>query len=504
LKFVKNQHLVILDVETTGVKAGVDKVIELYMLKIFNDEVVDEYYSKFNPQIEIPLFISNLTGIYPWHVENSPKIDNEIEKIKNFVHDSVIIGHNLRFDLSFLNCELNKKNFNALNNMTLDTLNLSRALLRTKVKNHKLVTLSKYFKTINQNEHNSKADVLTTYEVFKHLSLFDEIKNKESIQRVNEFLSSIDLNLKKKFNLQNIPTSHGVYIFSNNRTLKYVGKSSNLKNRINSHLSHSRSYKSNKIVNTSNSLKVMNLPNELISLIAEQRLINKFKPQLNRSGRIPKNIYWIKLKSNKSNLEISKIELSKNTIFQIGPFLSYTKAKNFKNFLDNRFETVRCKNNNSRKTKCDISILLNSQCACIDSFNLEKYNYNLRKKLDLFFSDTSKEVKRLNDKLNTYSKEQNFEKAQKIKNYLSLLQSFLEFNSFKEKINVFDEQTLKILENFNIEISDNRVNLKIDLSDEDIEFLKIHPENYTIINFYSELLLILRFIRNKEANTIGR
>ena len=101
----------------------------------------------------------------------------------------------------------------------------------------------------------------------------------------------------------------------------------------------------------------MNLPNELISLIVEQRLINKFKPHLNRSGRIPKNIYWIKLKSNKSNLEISKIELSKNTIFQIGPFLSYTKAKNFKNFLDNRFETVRCKNNNSRKTKCDISKL---------------------------------------------------------------------------------------------------------------------------------------------------
>ena len=76
--------------------------------------------------------------------------------------------------------------------------------------------------------------------------------------------------------------------------------------------------------------------------------------------------------------------------------------------------------------------------------------------------------------------------------------------SFKEKINVFDKQTLKILENFNIEITDNTVNLKIDLSSEDIEFLKIHPENYTIINFYSELLLILRFIRNKEAYTIGR
>ena len=109
MKFVKNKHLVILDVETTGFKAGVDKVIELYMLKILNEDVIDEYYSKFNPQKQIPLFISNLTGIYPWHVENSPTIGDEIEKIKNFVDDSVIIGHNLRFDLSFLNYELNKK-----------------------------------------------------------------------------------------------------------------------------------------------------------------------------------------------------------------------------------------------------------------------------------------------------------------------------------------------------------------------------------------------------------
>ena len=184
--------------------------------------------------------------------------------------------------------------------------------------------------------------------------------------------------------------------------------------------------------------------------------------------------------------------------------MSYSKAKNFKNFLDNRFATVRCKNNNSRKTKCDISILLNSQCACINSFNLEEYNYNLRKKLDLFFNDTSKEVKRLNDKLNTYSKEQNFEEAQKIKNYISLLQNFLEFNSFIEKITSFDKQTIKILEKLNIEISNTRVNLKIELSDEDIEFLKIRPNNDTVINFYSELLLILRFIRNKEAYTIGR
>ena len=78
MEFVKNKNIVVLDIETTGIKANTDKIIELYMLKVYNNEVVEEYHSKFNPEIEIPLFISNLTGIYQWHVNSSPTIDQEI------------------------------------------------------------------------------------------------------------------------------------------------------------------------------------------------------------------------------------------------------------------------------------------------------------------------------------------------------------------------------------------------------------------------------------------
>ena len=83
MEFIKNKNIVVLDIETTGIKANTDKIIELFMLKVYNNEVVDEYYSKFNPKIEIPLFISNLTGIYQWHVNSSPTIDQEIKNIKN-------------------------------------------------------------------------------------------------------------------------------------------------------------------------------------------------------------------------------------------------------------------------------------------------------------------------------------------------------------------------------------------------------------------------------------
>ena len=170
MEFVKNKNIVVLDIETTGIKANTDKIIELYMLKVYNNEVVEEYHSKFNPEIEIPLFISNLTGIYQWHVNSSPTIDQEIENIKTFIGDSVVIGHNLKFDLSFLNYDLINNGFENIANKNIDTLKLSRALLRNKVRNHKLSTLSRYFKTINKNDHNAKADVLTTYEVFNNLA----------------------------------------------------------------------------------------------------------------------------------------------------------------------------------------------------------------------------------------------------------------------------------------------------------------------------------------------
>ena len=130
MEFIKNKNIVVLDIETTGIKANTDKIIELYMLKVYNNEVVEEYHSKFNPEIEIPLFISNLTGIYQWHVNSSPTIDQEIERIKTFIGDSVVIGHNLKFDLSFLNYDLINNGFENIANENIDTLKLSRALLR--------------------------------------------------------------------------------------------------------------------------------------------------------------------------------------------------------------------------------------------------------------------------------------------------------------------------------------------------------------------------------------
>jgi len=118
----------VLDIETTGFEPGPSEIIELFILKVQNYEIIDEYYSLFKP--------------------NST------------------MGHNIdNFDLKFLNHFLEQE----LPNDTIDTLNISRVVLGDKVKNHKLKTLADYFNVISPT-HTARDDVMTTFEVYKKLS----------------------------------------------------------------------------------------------------------------------------------------------------------------------------------------------------------------------------------------------------------------------------------------------------------------------------------------------
>ena len=496
MKILKDNTLVVLDIETTGISPHNCEIIEIYMIKLRDNKKIDEYYSKFKPNGELPLFISKLTGIYEWHLKNSPEIKNEIEKINNFLKNSIIVGHNLNFDLSFLNMNLNKNKFVNLPNERLDTLKLSRAVLRGKIKNHKLQTLSNFYKTHNKNEHNAKADVLTTYEVLQNLLKEKSITNIDTVKNLNDFILGIDKNLKNKYNIKEIPSGPGIYLFLKDQKLQYIGKSKNLKNRISSHLSFSRSFKSNKIVNASNKLLIEKLDNELTALILEQRIINQHNPRFNRRGKFSQNIYWIKLKSNKTNLEISKIKNTPNTLFKIGPFLSYSKAKNFKFMLNELLNLINCKKNNSRKTKCDISILKDTPCACVESFDMNLYIQKLNIEIKLFFDEITKSITKLKEEVGIFSDNLEYEKAQILMNYQSLLNEYIYFQKLEQLINNKDSQIIEILNKFNINIENQEVKIK----NKSLFDSKIKQNNE--VTYYNELHLILRFIRNQKPNTM--
>ena len=154
----------VLDIETTGFEPGEAEIIELFILKVANGAIIDEFYSLFKPTTPITNY--EIHGITDEKVKNSPFIFEKTDEILDFIQECVLLGHNIdKFDLKFLNYFLGKE----LKNQTIDTLNISRSKLGNKVKNHKLKTLAEYFKVVTPT-HSARDDVMTTFEVYKKLS----------------------------------------------------------------------------------------------------------------------------------------------------------------------------------------------------------------------------------------------------------------------------------------------------------------------------------------------
>ena len=111
-----NTSICILDIETTGFEPGDAEIVELFILKVNNEDIIDEFYSLFRPTIEITN--SHIHGITDEKVKNSPSFFEKTDEIINFIQGSTLLGHNIdNFDLKFLNYFLKQE----LKNNTIDT-----------------------------------------------------------------------------------------------------------------------------------------------------------------------------------------------------------------------------------------------------------------------------------------------------------------------------------------------------------------------------------------------
>ena len=84
----KNNTLCILDIETTGFEPEESEIVEIYILKVQNNKVTDEFYSLFKPEKTIKN--SDIHGITDHKVRNAPRIKEMSDEITNFLSDSTL------------------------------------------------------------------------------------------------------------------------------------------------------------------------------------------------------------------------------------------------------------------------------------------------------------------------------------------------------------------------------------------------------------------------------
>lgn len=158
-------NYVVFDLETTGMKPGVNKILEIGAVKIVNNEIEGVFNTLINPEQFIPYYITNITHITNDMVENKAPIEEILPKFVNFIGDLPLIAHNARFDMSFLISNAKKQHI-FLNNPVLDTLYLSRKYNKECDK-HNLAYLTNYFNITLDNAHRAYFDALATNQVYK-------------------------------------------------------------------------------------------------------------------------------------------------------------------------------------------------------------------------------------------------------------------------------------------------------------------------------------------------
>src|SRR5699024_3910821 len=131
---------VVFDVETTGLSAVYDTIIELAGLKIHQGEIVDRFESFANPHRPLSDTITQLTGITDDMVKDAPEIDDVLRQFYEWTKDTVLVAHNASFDIGFLNQGYKKIDYSSVQQPVIDTLELARFLL-PELRNHRLNTL---------------------------------------------------------------------------------------------------------------------------------------------------------------------------------------------------------------------------------------------------------------------------------------------------------------------------------------------------------------------------
>lgn len=155
---------VVFDIETTGLSVNHHKIIEIAGVKMKAGHEIDRFQTFVDPGERIPYHITQLTNITDEMVRGAPQIADVIGDFVSFVGDAVLVAHNARFDIGFIQATLKQFALPVLDNPVLDTLELARFLYPS-MKNHRLNTLADKFKINLENHHRAIDDSLALGEI---------------------------------------------------------------------------------------------------------------------------------------------------------------------------------------------------------------------------------------------------------------------------------------------------------------------------------------------------
>jgi DNA polymerase-3 subunit epsilon len=365
----------ILDIETTGGQYNEEGITEIAIYKYNGHEVVDQFISLVNPEKPIQPFVVKLTGINNAMLRTAPKFHEVAKRIIEITEGCIIVAHNTVFDYRILKTEFRRLGYD-FKKQTLCTVELSKKLIPEQPS----YSLGKLVRSLGipvTDRHRASGDALATVKLFKLLLSKDSTKEIVKSFIKNEVKSGLSPKLLDL--VESMPSKTGIYYIHNEQgDIIYIGKSKNIKKRVNQHFTGTNA-KSKKMQRDVYAVTYEETGSELVALLKESEEIKINKPLYNREQKKTLFPWSLYVEKNEKGYLAFKIEKTDGRKKEVTSFTTTQDAKNALFRFTEEFNLCQ-KINGLYDTKLSCFQYDVEQCfgACIDKETPDNYNIKVK------------------------------------------------------------------------------------------------------------------------------
>jgi DNA polymerase-3 subunit epsilon len=362
----------ILDLETTGLTPDTCEITEIGAAKYVGGVEVGRFQTLVNPGCEIPPTVTVVTGITHAMVIDAPWIAEALPSFLEFLGDSVIVGHNVRFDISFLNAASIRLGYGRLPHQHADTLRLAQRLVRSEVRSMKLSSLASYFGSPVTPNHRALDDALATAHVFWALleraggigvTHLDDLLNLPTIKGARA-IGKLSLT-------ESLPRKPGVYTFKDRTGAAiYVGKATNLRSRVRSYFAGDKRRRIDDMLRDLHTIDYRETVGEIEAAVLENRAIADLRPLYNKRSKPPNSLHWVRL-THERFPRLSIARSPGDSRVALGPFRNRRSAEEVMHGLWDATRIRRC---TGKGKGCGFAQLGQAICACDGTTSTEDYH----------------------------------------------------------------------------------------------------------------------------------
>lgn len=404
----------VLDLETTGGSPANCEITEIGAVKYRGGELLGSFQTLVDPGQAIPPSITILTGITHAMVFDAPRIESALPMFLEFIGDAIVVGHNVRFDLSFLNAAAIRLGYGHLENKSVDTAALARRLIRPEVRNLRLQTLADHFRSPVRPVHRALDDARATAHVLHGLlervgSL--GVTNLDDLLQLPTARGSAHYSKIKL--TENLPRRPGIYIFRDRQSTPiYVGKATNIRTRVRSYFYGDKRRTIANLMKELHSVDHQVCETVLEAEVTELRLIHAHRPRYNRRSRPPKSSHFVKLTDERfPRLSVVRT-LKDDGISYLGPFRSKRAAYLVMTAIWDAHPIRRCRTPaGSREGKCAAAQLGVACCPCDGQLPEDEYRVVVDRLLTGFAESPDLLLDPLVDRMTRFANERRYEEA---------------------------------------------------------------------------------------------